>query len=466
MTAQTNDSKFSCSKWIVDANGLDSGATHITIQGAIDDAVSGDTVFIKPSLPAFAAYDEDITLKSGVNLVGFNNSGFSGVQAEILGKVTLGSATDCSVKNILIMTQSDYAIEDTGASAGSIRFLDCSIRIDSTGGINLDNANRTLTFNNCQHGRVTNSLKDFNVTSVSMLTFEYCVFSGATTTGVASTIAAGTLGMRFCLMNRHAVGLSGTAVGDFDSVFINASTDNLLGIDFDGGTSTAFKLDINSGTAAGINIGTGVIVSATGLSIRSSNSDAISGDGTLIGPGSEFYGSSSVIASAITWSTGAVNYRTVFTEGISFDGGTSTLSNFIGRTAFTPVLEGAGGNPTPTYTFQVGFYQRVGNAVFISINLRISEITGGSGTLRIGDLPFTSANVANMVSFFPFGVNSLTSVATGGSLDGIIGFINPNTDFMVIQEVTPEAAFTDIDVADVTASTTITFETSGWYWVT
>lgn len=58
-------------------------------------------------------------------------------------------------------------------------------------------------------------------------------------------------------------------------------------------------------------------------------------------------------------------------------------------TNWTPAWQGSVSNPTCTYTSQLGYYQRFGNVVFVTGVIVISAVSGGSGTLRIGGLPFT-----------------------------------------------------------------------------
>ena len=55
---------------------------------------------------------------------------------------------------------------------------------------------------------------------------------------------------------------------------------------------------------------------------------------------------------------------------------------------WTPVIQGAGGNPTVTYDSQVGKYTKIGNIVYVTGYIQTSARTGGSGDMRIAGLPF------------------------------------------------------------------------------
>lgn len=83
-----------------------------------------------------------------------------------------------------------------------------------------------------------------------------------------------------------------------------------------------------------------------------------------------------------------------FTANTPQAGMTSQLLNWYEQGTFTPTLSGSGGDPTSTYTTQVGYYTRVGNLVTIYIQLFTSSYTGGSGTLQIKALPFAATNGA------------------------------------------------------------------------
>lgn len=61
----------------------------------------------------------------------------------------------------------------------------------------------------------------------------------------------------------------------------------------------------------------------------------------------------------------------------------------ITQGTFTPQLEATGGNPTVTYGARSGRYLRVDNLIVFDLHVLTTARTGGSGSLRIGNLPFT-----------------------------------------------------------------------------
>lgn len=73
----------------------------------------------------------------------------------------------------------------------------------------------------------------------------------------------------------------------------------------------------------------------------------------------------------------------------------NTLDDYEEGT-FTPTFNGTGGNPTITYSSQNGNYIKIGRLCFVSINLAWSAASGGSGNLRVGNLPFEPDQSNNM----------------------------------------------------------------------
>ena len=83
-----------------------------------------------------------------------------------------------------------------------------------------------------------------------------------------------------------------------------------------------------------------------------------------------------------------------FDNGIQLSGG-STLENYATNT-FTPNIFGGSTAGTATYAYQVGEYTRIGNKIYFSLAVSFSGHTG-TGSLNVGDLPFTSKTRTNMV---------------------------------------------------------------------
>jgi hypothetical protein len=69
----------------------------------------------------------------------------------------------------------------------------------------------------------------------------------------------------------------------------------------------------------------------------------------------------------------------------------NTLDDYETGT-WTPTLGGETTNPTSSYNQQNGTYTKIGNIVTINFNLYTNSISGGSGNILVGGLPFACSN--------------------------------------------------------------------------
>jgi hypothetical protein len=121
-----------------------------------------------------------------------------------------------------------------------------------------------------------------------------------------------------------------------------------------------------------------------------------------------------------TSATGAM----VLPAGVQFDKDGDTLSYFDEGT-WTPTIGGSSTPGTPTYSVQVGKFQRIGKRVTFEGYVVITAISGSpAGTVRIGGLPFASANTGNYrcAVHIPYWIGFTSGVAGG--------VIEPNTDYI------------------------------------
>ena len=81
-----------------------------------------------------------------------------------------------------------------------------------------------------------------------------------------------------------------------------------------------------------------------------------------------------------------------FTANTPAAGVTSQLLNWYEEGTFTPTYTSDGTPPTCTYSIQDAKYTRIGNMVYFSIEIRTNTASGGTGSLGIAGLPFTSIN--------------------------------------------------------------------------
>ena len=93
-----------------------------------------------------------------------------------------------------------------------------------------------------------------------------------------------------------------------------------------------------------------------------------------------------------TFTTGGNLTFSVANAGIQFNksgGLTNTVLNDYEEGTFTPTVTGSSTNPTITYGQQSGTYTKIGNLVYVAIQLGLTSRSGGSGNWQV-NLPFTS----------------------------------------------------------------------------
>jgi hypothetical protein len=93
---------------------------------------------------------------------------------------------------------------------------------------------------------------------------------------------------------------------------------------------------------------------------------------------------------------------------------------------WTPIIEGSATNPTITYTQNRGTYQRRGAVVDLFFEIVINTISGGTGNLRIGGLPFAPfVQQYSAVQFSEF--TGVTLPANTSQVLGRVGFTGSGT---------------------------------------
>lgn len=137
---------------------------------------------------------------------------------------------------------------------------------------------------------------------------------------------------------------------------------------------------------------------------------------------------------------------TIYVSGISFDSGTDTLANYATGT-FTPTVTASSTNPTVGYTTQVGRYTRIGNHVFINMIIKLSSLSGGSGSVRLSGLPFSAnASAINIVNLLSCENVTITS------LNWICGTIVASNNFMVLNASKSAGAITTLAIGTLASN--------------
>jgi len=410
---------FTTEKWIVSATASD--GTHTTIAAALTAASSGDTIFIRPG-----TYTENLTLKAGVNITANACDGVT-PSVIILGKCTFTTAGTVSISNVGLQTNGDYFLAVTGTLASKVNLENCYLNCANFDGITFtsSSASSSIIIDGCD-GNIGTTAKTLIIsTATGAVEIHYTRisnFGAAAPTASSSSVALLTL--RYSYLN-FPLSMTGTGSIDAADTTIANATANLTSVTTAGtGISSFQRCTFTSGTSSAVSIGTGTTVRLFDCLVESSNTNAITGAGTLTSTPIGFYGTSSLVNTT-----------------------TQTFGAFGTTGTFTPTLTGGGTAGTTTYSSQNGYYTRIGNMVFVLVQISISAATG-TGAYTIGALPFTVKNqtngnttaslITNNNNAWPAGntmlqvdfiSNTTTAVLTGsGSAVGVSNFQMTNTN--------------------------------------
>ena len=90
-------------------------------------------------------------------------------------------------------------------------------------------------------------------------------------------------------------------------------------------------------------------------------------------------------------------FKDLYLSGGVYLGGTGSANKLddYEEGTFTPIVRGISTAGTATYSYRYGSYVKVGKTVFITMQINWTNITGSSGYLVFGGLPFTVSNNSN-----------------------------------------------------------------------
>ena len=373
MTIATGDSKFACARWIVDIAGIAEGATHTTIQGAIDDASSGDFIFVKPG-----TYTENPVLKDGITLcsftVGFNN------QPTIAGKCSLSSGI-ANIVGLHLQTNADYALSVT--STGSVNSSFCFLEGTDNTVIEMSSSNSL---------RVLDSNINLTTTGIAIISqsagatrFRRTTGSNVASSTTQSTVSSGDLILE---SGNLPILLSTSGSGRILATDFEIGSGNNVAVTTAGTATSEFKsCVVISGSAAAFSIGSGTTVQFEDVSVESTATNSITGAGTAR------YGTITFTSTGQGENVTTRTRRPLAVGAISFDGNTNQLQNYA-TGSWTPAIDAASSSPSVSYTTQLGKYTRIGNVVHIKCVITVNTISGGTGNIRITGIPFTASNDA------------------------------------------------------------------------
>ena len=266
---------YGTAKFIVSASAAN--GTHTTIQAAITAATSGDTVFIRDG-----SYTENLTLKAGVNLTAFGGSSET-PNVTIIGNATLSAAGTVSISNIRLQTNSAAFLTVSGSAASVVNLLGCYLNCTNATGISFSSSSSSAIIEilNCNGDIGTTGISLFTSTSAGPIRMRYVRITNTGNSVTASTASAGGISINSCVLSMV---LSSSSTGGIDVQYSQLASSDTTTITFNGtGGSQIENSIINSGTASTISIGSGVTASIHNCRFTSTNTNVITGAGTLVG---------------------------------------------------------------------------------------------------------------------------------------------------------------------------------------
>jgi hypothetical protein len=390
---------YSPAKWVVST--VAGEGTHTTIATAITSASAGDTIFIMPG-----TFIENLSLKAGVNLTSYTCDGIFFGNVVINGTLT---ATYTGIVNIsginLENTNSANVITCSGSNATSLNLINCEVIVTTATGISLSNANATLDLLHCVGVNFTNTNAFFDVSAGTLNLF--FLYHDTNNIGT-STISGGTVSIRYSTI---AFAITTSSTGVLNMLYVNmglgvtcithgaSSSNNILSeCRFSGGSSSAISVSVNA------------TLTLTLCDVSSTNTNAITGAGTIVISGIAFSGSSSVI-NTTTQNANFMNlgkwksqnqpaFLAILPTQVSNVTGDGTVFTLGTTTALTKIFDQANNFATGTFTAPVtGRYMltcavAVGGVVAGLVNVTVSMVTSNRTYL------IYTANAANVANNF------------------------------------------------------------------
>lgn len=265
-------------KFVVDPSSTTGlRGTYTTIAAAITAAGAGPAdIMIRPG-----TYTENITLPATINLYGQAGADMTPL-VTLVGKITCTDAGRRTVSNMRLSSNADFIVSVTGSAATVVMFKFCYLNISSTTGINFTSSSSSADVSfYYTEGFITGNVKLFDATSPGNLSFHKCNINSTSWTGLASTTSATYVSFLYTIF-QGALAASSSGYYQIIQSYINANAGNVAALALTGtGVSTSSESFYASGTATAITVGAGTSYKCQNIEVFSSNTDAISGAGTI-----------------------------------------------------------------------------------------------------------------------------------------------------------------------------------------
>lgn len=263
-------------RYIVSAGGLTDGANYTTIQSAINAAVlagGNQTVFIQPG-----TYTENITLAANINLSAYVCDAYT-PNVIIKGKISCSYTGIASISGVQLLTNSDYVINQSGATQNVIRLINCYINVNDNTAINTSSASgiSQIELYNCKQETSGNNIL-FTNSGAGKINIYGGIYNRDTGTSGACTVSGtGSVNLIGCSYFGNSITVTNHGT-------IQMSWSSLLGaisISGDSPSCSISNSQISNGGASCITINSGIILPVFNVNLSSPNTNVITGAGTL-----------------------------------------------------------------------------------------------------------------------------------------------------------------------------------------
>jgi hypothetical protein len=323
---------FSPAKWVVSKNAAEGNFT--TIAAALTAASAGDTIVIMPG-----TYTENPTLVAGVNLCGFSSDSGLNISQDtsanviISGECTMTTAGTVTISGIQLKTNSNYFLGVTGSAASIVNLVGCYLNASNNTGITYSSSSSSSEINIsfCTGDVGTTSITMFVATSPGTLNISHSTFTNSGGTTTTSSINTTTMLMEY---TKILFPLTVTAASpQIRHSWIDTSANPATGLTtVTSGTTTVTHTAIVSGSSSGVSVGSSTTVGLNITEVSSTNTDAITGSGT-VNTNAVLYSNTSHLNNATTNGGGAM---TGLTQG------TNPTAGYIGESISSQNSSGVG----------------------------------------------------------------------------------------------------------------------------
>lgn len=276
------------------ANGFivsqDGNGDFITIGAALAAATSGQTIFLKPG-----TYTENVTIANSLQITGFTPDIDS---VHIIGKFTITASAQLFIANVTLQTNNDYIFAITGNATSIMLASNCYVNASNHTAVNYTSSGSgtTIKFFGCSGNLATTGITYFTSTSTGQIVIRDCDFENSGGSTTASTISAANLS----IINSKCVfpiTTSSTATIQVDNSQFAIGSSAFIPITHGGGTNSCYiyNSQIASGSSSCISVGTGAALNVENVALNTSNTNPITGAGSVTYANVGFASSGTVI---------------------------------------------------------------------------------------------------------------------------------------------------------------------------